>query len=411
MGRLALRGEPRDTEVGPGPRLRVVGRGDVPQGLVVGVAVGVEHLSGDVVVDVPVREQVQPRVQGQGPLAGRTVVREGAFDGVEGLGLDHVPAAVLGAVVRVEGLDQLRDAAGDEEVARGEGDHGRVPAAVVHLPGGGPLPGLGVVEAGRPQTLELRHPVGRLGDLGVVVVVGPAHGEELPVGHEDHVRAEEREVVVRVLGVAVQRGREERARVVVPVIDVGAHGVGNVPGRALGVVRVELEVPRLVLHGRPSVLGRDAELDVLGRLHGVEVEDVTTPEDRHRAGRRLALLPAVVVSVGDALLFRRLEGELALPVLVPDAGLDEGIAELADLLGRGGVLGPHGEGRGRESHRGDDDVERERTVAHHRNPPPRPRGGSPTTYQPDYRPRRTTQTNPPASRNIPGTAPAVRNST
>ena len=114
--------------------VRVVARRDVPEGLVVGLASGVEDLAGGVVVHVAVGQEVQARVQRQRPVRRRPVEAPRAGGGVEGLGLLDVGAGVEGAV-RVDRLHQLGHAAGHEHLPVGQRDERRVPAAVVHRAG------------------------------------------------------------------------------------------------------------------------------------------------------------------------------------------------------------------------------------------------------------------------------------
>src|SRR5581483_6675511 len=137
---------------------------------------GVDHLTGGVVVDVAVGQHVDPGEQRQRLLGGGPVVGPPAGGRVVGLGGAVVAARLVG-VVGVDRLDHLADAADDEQLAAGQRDDRRVPAAVVHL--GGLVPGVGgvVVDPGVGQALELDQAVVGPGDGRLLVVVGAAGGQ------------------------------------------------------------------------------------------------------------------------------------------------------------------------------------------------------------------------------------------
>src|SRR5205823_1080098 len=83
---------------------------------------------GGVVIDVAVGEQVQAGVQRQAARRDGAVVGPRSRGRVVGLGLPDIGARV-GRIVRVQGLEQLRHAAGDEHLAVSQRDEARIPPA------------------------------------------------------------------------------------------------------------------------------------------------------------------------------------------------------------------------------------------------------------------------------------------
>ncbi len=245
----------------------------------------------------------------------------------------------------VHRLHQLGDARRHEHVAVGEGHHRRVPAAVGHVAGGGPGVAGGVEDARVAGALELDHAGlhGRAGDVRVGVVVGAADREQPPVGELDEVGAEQRRVVVVVRVGVVQRRGEQRVGGVLGARG-GAHRVGQPPAR----LALEVEDAGLVVDRDDPVLGHDRVLHVLGRLERVEEQDLAVGQDRHRAGRGLAVEVAGLVGEADLVggLGHRLAGVRVGP---GDDRLGERVTEGADLawIRLGLCRGGDGDGRDR----------------------------------------------------------------
>ncbi len=227
---------------------------------------------------------MQPRVERQRALRRGTVVGPAIGGDVVGLGLGDVGPGAERAV-RIDRLEQLLDAAGDEQVAVGERQHARVPAADLHRGRLRPGVRLRIEDPGVLEPLELRDPQARVGHLGVEVVRGASGRKHPAVGEEDQVGAEQGPVVVRLAVPA----REDL--VVVVAVGVGAAVDRARPAKArLAALAAQRQHPRLVVDDpRAPRLGDDRELHPLGALERVPVEDPPVRHDRERARGRLAV--------------------------------------------------------------------------------------------------------------------------